>query len=138
MSRERTYRDQQCFVIELDSGVKLYARFADECPGYYVVIWEQGHLHGNCFCGADEDVNTLPILDYSSPTFPDNLAATWKLMPAVAIYFSASGVQLRLDGTHCVYSSVYAPFVTSWFTGRRDSFCYDLIFWLCLFIPRLF
>ena len=86
------YDEQQCFKIKFND-VEYYARLPRNAPGFYLLIWTQGELHGNGQCRVRDRCCALPILELSCQTFYASLKSLWSIMPAVVVRLSGSATE---------------------------------------------
>ena len=76
-------------------GVEYYARLPSDAPGFYLLLWKQGELHGNELCKATKACATFPILEFGTPTFYASLRSLWAIIPAVVVRLPSSAAKLK-------------------------------------------
>ena len=77
--------DKQCCYKILYQKVEYYAIFPKSLPGVYLVIGRQYEMKGCAVYTPGDEVLTIPILEYSAPTFRHSIRSLWAILPGVAV-----------------------------------------------------
>ena len=78
------YDTQMCCTIQVQDTA-YYALLPRDVPGIYLVIGRSGFVETHGVYHQGNEVATIPILEYTAPTFQCSLRCLWNAMPAVIV-----------------------------------------------------